>query len=205
MSSCAPKLAHDSMGAKSASCKLQSVVRKLPSYCSFLFLLFSQDIRAFTQLDLANPACSAASPCTAMPTYSDAIVNSFTTSYTTGSAVAKAQGLSAPSLLFASTLSQPDTNNFSNLCDDDDDVYYPRGRRCRYAYRSKARFHVWMQNLTSCEMACQHQDASNMTVISCTPMFPHHNDLFIGSHTTIPLCLVHVLPTRNLTLCCICL
>ena len=76
---------------------------------------------------------------------------------------------------------------------------------CRYAYRSKARFHVWMQNLTSCEMACQHQDASNMTVISCTPMFPHHNDLFIGSHTTIPLCLVHVLPTRNLTLCCICL
>jgi len=63
-----------------------------------------QDVRTFTELNLANPACSAASPCTAMETYSDAIANSFTTTYTTGSAVAKAQGEKIPGplpLLFA--------------------------------------------------------------------------------------------------------
>ena len=55
-----------------------------------------QDIRTFSALDLANPACSAASPCTAMPTYTDAVDNSFTTSYMTGGAVAKAQGKKIP-------------------------------------------------------------------------------------------------------------
>ena len=50
------------------------------------------DVRAFAQLDLYNPACSAASPCSALPTYTDAVANSFTTNYMTGSAVAKAQG-----------------------------------------------------------------------------------------------------------------
>ena len=67
-------------------------VRILALSSSLKLILPPPDVRAFAQLDLYNPACSVASPCSALPTYTDAVANSFTTDYMTGSAVAKAQG-----------------------------------------------------------------------------------------------------------------
>ena len=51
-----------------------------------------QTIRSFTSLSYSDVAVPAPPETAGMPTYDDAIANSFTTSYTTGAAVAKADG-----------------------------------------------------------------------------------------------------------------
>lgn len=51
-----------------------------------------QTIRNFSQLSFSDVAVPAPPETAGMPTYDDAIANSYTTDYTTGSAVSKANG-----------------------------------------------------------------------------------------------------------------
>lgn len=55
-------------------------------------IMVRQDIRRFSQLSYSDVAVPAPPETAGMPTYDDAIANSFTTDYITGSAVAKANG-----------------------------------------------------------------------------------------------------------------